>query len=50
MKKAYQLLTHTHYKIYEIAEMCGFNSSQYFSMVFTKYYHCAPSEVMNTIN
>ena len=43
MKKAYQLLTHTHYKIYEIAEMCGFNSSQYFSMVFTKYYHCAPS-------
>lgn len=50
MKKAYHLLTHTHYKIYEIAELCGYNSSQYFSMVFTKYYHCSPSDVMNAGN
>ena len=47
MKKAYQLLSTTHLKIYEIAERCGYNSSQYFSMVFTKYYQCSPSEVMN---
>lgn len=45
--KAYLLLTTTHLKIYEIAEQCGYNSSQYFSMVFTKYYQCSPSDVMN---
>lgn len=47
MKKAYQLLSTTHLKIYEIAEQCGYNSSQYFSSVFTKYYQCSPSDVMN---
>ena len=47
LKKAYLLLTTTHLKIYEIAEQCGYNSSQYFSMVFTKYYQCSPSDVMN---
>jgi len=34
IKNAVHLLTHTNLKIYEIAERCGYKSSQYFSQIF----------------
>lgn len=36
VQKAIQLLEHSNYKIYEIAEMVGYNSSQYFSQIMIK--------------
>lgn len=36
VEKAVQLLEHSNYKIYEIAEMVGYNSSQYFSQIMIK--------------
>ena len=46
MKSAETLLTAmwtNEYTISEIAQMCGFEDSLYFSRVFKKYYGCAPS-------
>lgn len=46
MKNAETLLTAmwtNEYTISEIAQMCGFEDSLYFSRVFKKYYGCAPS-------
>lgn len=46
MKSAETLLTAmwaNEYTITEIAQMCGFEDSLYFSRVFKKYYGCAPS-------
>ena len=45
MEQAKYYLTHNDYKIYEVAEKCGFTSSQYFAVVFYKKYHKTPSEV-----
>lgn len=47
MKSAERLLTAmwsiTSYTISEIAQMCGFDDSLYFSRVFKKYYGCSPT-------
>ena len=46
MKSAETLLTAmwtNEYTITEIAQMCGFEDSLYFSRVFKKYYGCSPS-------
>lgn len=46
MKSAEKLLTAmwtNEYTITEIAQMCGFEDSLYFSRVFKKYYGCSPS-------
>lgn len=46
IEKAKELL-HTHkYKIFDIAAMVGFSDHHYFSTVFKKYAHMAPSEYM----
>lgn len=44
MKKAAQLLMTTDLKSYQIAELTGYNNSQYFSLSFKKYYGCTVTE------
>lgn len=47
MKSAEKLLTamwSNEYTISEIAQMCGYDDSLYFSRVFKKYYGCSPSQ------
>lgn len=44
LKKACELLAESDNRIYEIAEMVGFQDSGYFSQVFKKYYDMTPSE------
>ena len=48
MKAAERLLTlwAAGYTITQIAEMCGFDDSLYFSRVFKKYYGCSPTQFM----
>lgn len=48
MKTAERLLTlwAAGYTITQIAEMCGFDNSLYFSRVFKKYYGCSPTQFM----
>ncbi len=41
---ALQLLKQQSYKIYEIAEQCGFNDYKHFCIVFKKYMQCSPSK------
>jgi len=43
--KAASMLLETNLPITEIALICGFNTSQYFSSVFRKYHNRTPSEV-----
>lgn len=38
------LLGNPEYKVYEIAQMVGFEDAAYFTSVFTKYVGCSPSE------
>jgi YesN/AraC family two-component response regulator len=47
MKKAQNLLRETNYKIYHIADMVGFSSSQYFSQVFFNYTGQKPIDYRN---
>lgn len=44
MEKAKNLLGREDYKIYEVAEMVGYKTSQYFSLVFKKYTGFTPYE------
>lgn len=44
MKEAEKLLSHTHLRIYEIAERLGFSDISYFSNMFKKYCGQSPSE------
>lgn len=41
---AKQLLSTTHYKLYEVAEILGFEDERYFSRVFKKYASVSPKE------
>lgn len=45
LDRAMYLLKHSNYKVYEIAEQCGFSSSQYFSIVFNKKFNIYPKDV-----
>lgn len=44
IEKAKQLLWEDQYKIYEIAELTGYNDTAYFSKIFEKNTGCRPSE------
>ncbi len=44
IKEAKRLLAEGHYKVYELADMLGFESPFYFSKVFKKVEGCSPSE------
>lgn len=44
MKKAQRLLSSGDYKVYQVAEMVGYHSSQYFSQVYQKYYQKTPTD------
>lgn len=44
MEKAAELLHTTDLKSYQIAEMTGYNNSQYFSLSFKKYFGCTVTE------
>lgn len=45
--KAKKLLDTTEYKVYEVAELVGYNNSQYLSNVFAKETGCFPLEYKN---
>ncbi|MCF0190137.1 MAG: response regulator [Marinilabiliaceae bacterium] len=45
MKKAKELITTTDYSIAEIALMCGFSDTKYFSISFKKFYGQSPSQL-----
>ena len=44
LKEADRMLASTEKSIYEIAELTGFNTSEYFSKVYKKYYNQSPSQ------
>ena len=44
MENSMRLLSETNLKIYEIAEMCGYADTKYFSYVFKKYTNATPVE------
>ena len=46
MKMAKKLLLTGEYKIYEVAKMVGYTTSQYFSMAFRKVNHMNPSDCL----
>ena len=46
LQKAMRLLKQNDLKIYEVAQRCGFHSSQYFAIVFYKKYHVYPSDIL----
>lgn len=48
MKKAMQLISLNRYKIYEISEMVGYNSTKYFSKAFSKYTGMTPQQYKST--
>lgn len=47
IERAKEYLKDYHLKIYEIAELTGFNSSTHFNIVFKKIVHCTPIEYRN---
>ncbi len=47
IEKAKEYLMDFHLKIYEIAELTGFNSSTHFNIVFKKIMNCTPVEYRN---
>lgn len=50
MEKAAELLKTTDLKSYQIAELTGYNNSQYFSLSFKKYYGCTVTEFKHRQN
>jgi two-component system response regulator YesN len=44
IEKAKEYLKSTNYKIYEVANMVGFNDNRYFSTLFKRYVGCTPSQ------
>lgn len=49
MEKARTLIISRKYKVYEIAEMVGYNNPRYFTDAFTKYYHCSPTDYISRL-
>ena len=47
MEHAAGLLSATNFKTYEIAERVGYTNSQYFSVLFKKFYGMTPKEYRN---
>lgn len=47
IEKAKEYLKDFHLKIYEVAELTGFNSSTHFNIVFKKIMQCTPAEYRN---
>lgn len=50
LDNAYHLLTFSKLTIKDIAEICGFNSSQYFIRKFKEHFVLSPSQVRNKLN
>lgn len=50
LEKAKDLLLKTNLKVYEISEMVGYSSSQYFSQLFLTYTKKTPSEFRRSFN
>lgn len=48
MEKAKRLLVHSEFKIYEIAEICGYNNVKHFISAFKKYTGTTPLQYKNT--
>ena len=49
LRKACQLISEGKYRIVEIVDMVGFNSSSYFAKCFAKQYGMLPTEYMKKI-
>lgn len=47
MERAKQLLKRPEYKIYEVAEACGFQDAKHFALVFKSYVGCTPRQYRN---
>lgn len=47
MEKAKQLLEHSEFKIYEIAEICGYSNGKHFISAFKKYVGVTPTQYKN---
>lgn len=47
IENAMRLLLKKEYKVYEVAELCGFTTAQYFSMVFQSMTGMTPTEYAN---
>ena len=47
LRKAKQLLKESNYRIYEIAEMVGYENNYYFNRLFKKVVGCTPKEYRN---
>ncbi len=47
MLKAKEMLVDHKYKLYEIADSCGYSNYRYFSECFKKYWNSSPSEYQN---
>lgn len=47
IEKAKELICHSNYKVYEIAELVGFHSVAYFNTIFKKAENCTPNEYKN---
>lgn len=50
MKKAKELLVDYDYKVYEVAEMVGFQTLPYFNRVFKQTFGCSPNEYRRGTN
>lgn len=48
IQKAIELLMEDRYKLYEIAQMCGFKDYKYFHHVFTQYVKRSPKEFISS--
>ena len=48
LKKAAELLKKGNYKIYEVAELVGYNSQTSFGRNFQKQFNMTPTEYMNS--
>lgn len=49
IEKSMQLLNETHLKVYEIAEICGYNEPKYFISVFKKQTGQTPNEYRDSL-
>lgn len=49
VKESKKLIAEGNYKVYEVADMMGFESSFYFSKVFKKYEGISPSDYLNSL-
>lgn len=49
MQNAKRLISEGNFKIYEVAEKTGYNSSRYFTLTFRKYFGMTPSEYIKKV-